>query len=172
MGLVANENIIVAPGGSACCYNICLPVDSAVIRAAQRPAPLSSHKGEQESRKLSRRYTTHARVRRASRGRGEIEEHGERGRGVTIIMHSCPGPGSPMSKYIYCPPPLARFFAPVAVCRPPLSPFHTVITHLYVAETSSTIPFNGLKPRRDVLLRSVHGILELEAISTIARGQR
>lgn len=188
VGLVANENIIVAPPRIACCYNICLPVDSAVIRATQRPALLSSHKGEQESRKLSRRYTharTHARVRRVSKGReGErkIEKDGERRRSVTIIMHSCPKPGSPMSKYIYCPPPLACFLRWLRCvshhCRPfiRLLPTCTSPKASQPSRTTITDPFNELKQRRTVALRFLHphpsGILELgTAISTIAQYQ-
>lgn len=48
-----------------------------------------------------------------------------------------------MSKYIYCSSPARApypwplvlfFFTSTAVCRPPLLPFHTVITHLYTRQ--------------------------------------
>ena len=127
-----------SPLVDACCYNICLLVDSGVIRVAQRLTLLSWNKSEQESR----RKWAHARVQRQrdERRKKERERSTRDEQSVTIIMHRCPG--TPMSKYIYCPPPscafcpLTFFFSLVAVCQPPLLPFHTVITHLYIGRGS------------------------------------
>lgn len=140
IGLVANENIIVlTPRAVSCCYNICLLVDSGVIRSAQRPTLLSLDKSEQES------WTgAYVRAHVCADEEGTRREARQIERSVTITMHRCPCLGSPMSKYIYCPPPhlpllSSSFSYPlfnlVAVCQSSLLPFHTVITHLYICRS-------------------------------------
>lgn len=78
-----------------------------------------------------------------------------------------------MSKYIYCSPParahslapLLFFFAPTAVCQPPLLPFHTVITHLY-------IPHGGLLCSRSLYFLSPFlSLWPLLALRFIARAR-
>lgn len=96
-----------SPLVAACCYNICLLVDSEVIRVAQRPTRSSWNKGEQETW----RKRTHTHVYDDREGRREKERRNERS--VTIIMHRCPGQVLPCQNIFIAPLhslPLPSFF--------------------------------------------------------------
>lgn len=86
-----------SPLVAACCYNICLLVDSEVIRVAQRPTRSSWNKGEQETW----RKRTHTHVYDDRERRREKERRNERS--VTIIMHRCPGQVLPCQNIFIAP---------------------------------------------------------------------
>lgn len=127
-----------SPLVTACCYNICLLVDSEVIRVAQRPTRSSWNKGEQETW----RKRTHTHVYDDGEGR-RAEEERKRDETSGALQLLCIGARTRFSHVkIYLLPPSILYLCPlsffglVAVCQPSLLPFHTVITHLYIGRSS------------------------------------
>lgn len=112
-----------SPLVAACCYNICLLVARTAIRL---------HKGVLRATTLYPRYSVAARVRQRRPLQLLCIRPSARGALSHVKIYLLPSPPPPA-------PPLSSsrcallFFADDrGVCQPPLSPFHTVITHLYI----------------------------------------
>lgn len=136
-----------SPLAASCCYNICLLVDSGVIRAAQRPTLLSWNKSEQES---CGSVYTRARVHRRRGGNERTRKRDRSSRALQLLCIDAPSRVSHVKIYLLLSPPLPSLlpslpsipsllpsppFNLVAVCHSSLLPFHTVITHLYICRS-------------------------------------
>lgn len=95
-----------SPLVDACCYNICLLVDSGVIRVAQRLTLLSWNKSEQESR----RKWTHAHVCNDKETNVEKERKGDRQETSRALQLLCIGARTRYShvKIYLLPPSIVR----------------------------------------------------------------
>lgn len=132
-----------SPLAASCCYNICLLVDSGVIRSAQRPTLLSLDKSEQESwrRELMCIYIyarTCAPTKREERG-------GKRDRSSGALQLLCIDvPVSRVSHVkIYLLPPSTRTHPPPFLYPLPSSPLFNLVA---VCHCHHCYPFIRLLP--------------------------